>query len=161
MSTQTKVILACIFLMMFASQSLYQYNSKENITFNIYNFTENKIIWNYTLEKDGIANNFSDITGLNYTQIQSGRVTNIIHKTIDWGGYTIFEIMKWSLEFGYTHPQYNFKFFMYFMMVTMLLPFIIPLIVLIYLTIIGIKSICLRIQAKSKTHILRTKQQQK
>ena len=153
MISLSKVMLICVFMMMFVSQQLYHVYQEDNQTFDIYNFTQNSnaLKWNYTLHKETIQSNFSDMTGLDYSKIQSNRINNIIHKTIDWAGYTTFEIMKWSMEFGYTHPQYNFKFFMYFMIVMMCFPIIIPLIVLIYLMIIGIKSICLRIQAKSKT----------
>jgi len=152
MSNLSKIMWICILMMMFASQQLYKYNQEDNKDFDIYNFTQNNnvLTWNYTLHKETIQSNFSDMTGLDYSNIQSKRINNIIHKTIDWAGYTTFEIMKWAMEFGYNHPQYNFKFFMWLMIISVFIPVLVPLIVLFYLIIIGLKKVCLWFKSKSK-----------
>jgi len=151
----TTIFLFTLFAIMFASQTMYQSNLEENKTFDIYNFTENNLVWNYTQQEDNIKDNFTKYTKLDYDQIHSKRITNIIHKGVDWFGYTLFEISKWAMEFGYTHPEYDFGFFMkfvlywlYAMIAIALFPVIVPLIALIYLLIIGIKNGYLWIRKK-------------
>lgn len=148
------VFISCI---MFSSQTLYQSHLDENKTFNIYNFTENNLVWNYTNSKNDIRNNFSHFTKLDYDKIQSKRITNLIHKAVDWLGYSIFELSKWAMEFGYNHPEYDFGFFtnfvlyyLYAMIAIAIFPIIIPLVALIYLTFIGIKKIYQWIRKKAK-----------
>lgn len=151
----TALFLFAMFAIMFVSQTMYKSNLEENKTFDIYNFTENKLIWNYTQQEDSIRDNFTRYTKLDYGQIQSKRITNLITKLVDWFGYSLFEISKWAMEFGYTHPEYDFGFFMkfvlywlYAMILIALFPIIVPLIALIYLLIIGVKKRYLWIRKK-------------
>jgi len=140
-------VLYCAVMMMFVSQTLYNNHQEDNITFDIYNFTETALVWNYTSQQDTIKDNFSDMTGYDYDKIQSQRVSNIVNKFVDWVGYTLFEFSKWSIEFGYTHPEYDFEFFMNFLkyvliitLIAALVPLIIPFIALLYIGVMGIKQ---------------------
>jgi hypothetical protein len=99
------IILFSLFGVMFASQTLYYSHQENNETFDIYNFTENNLIWNYTSSEDMIRNNYSKMTGLDYSEIQSKRIGNLIDKFIDFFGYSLYEINKWVMEFGYTHTE--------------------------------------------------------
>lgn len=153
------IILFALFGLMFASQTLYNSHQENNETFDIYNFTENKLVWNYTFGEDMIRNNLSEMTGLDYGKIQSKRIGNLIHKFVDFFGYSMFEVSKWVMEFGYTHPEYDFGYFMQFvkywlfaMIIIALFPILIPLIALIYLLFVGIKKIVGKIRTpKTKT----------
>ena len=142
------IILFSLFGLMFASQTLYNEHQETNKTFDIYNFTENNLVWNYTLKEETIRHNFSEMTGLNYGEIQSKRIKNLIHKFVDFYGYSFFEISKWAMEFGYNHPEYDFGFFMNFvkywlfaMIIIAIFPILIPLLALIYLALMGINKI--------------------
>jgi len=155
MKLTTIIFLFVILFIMFSTQTLYQSNLEENKKFDIYNFTKNNLVWNYTQQESSIKDNFTKYTKLDYGQIQSERITNLIHKTVDWFGYTLFEISKWAMEFGYTHPEYDFGFFMkfvlywlYAMIAIALFPVIVPLTALIYLIIIGVKRGYLWIRKK-------------
>lgn len=134
--------LVIVFLsLMLVGQTLREYNIEENETFNIYNFTENNLVWDYNYSTT-IKLNVSNISNINLNNIQSNRIINIIDKSIDYGGYVIFEISKWGLEFGYTHPQYHFKTIINIMiglMILSILPALIPIIALFYLIFEGIK----------------------
>jgi len=153
------VVLFALFGMMFTSQTLYHSHQENNETFDIYNFTENNLVWNYSSGEEMFRNNLSDMTSFDYSKIQSKRVGNLIHKFVDWFGYSLFEVSKWALEFGYTHPEYNFGYFMNFvkywlfaMIIIALFPILIPLIALIYLMFVGIKKIVGKIRTpKTKT----------
>jgi hypothetical protein len=142
------IILFSLFAILFASQTLYNSHQETNKTFDIYNFTENNLVWNYTLEEDTIRNNLSEMMGLDYGEIQSKRIRNLIHKFVDFFGYSLFEVSKWVIEFGYTHPGYDFGFFMNFvkywlfaMIIIAIFPILIPLLALIYIVIIKLNKI--------------------
>jgi hypothetical protein len=142
------IILLSLFWIMFASQTLYYSHQENNETFDIYNFTENNLVWNYTSGEDMFRNNLSEITVLDYGQIQSKRIKNLVYKFVDFFGYSLFEITKWVMEFGYTHPEYNFGFFMNLvkywllaMIIIAIFPILIPLLALVYLALIGLNRI--------------------
>ena len=153
------IILFAMFGVMLSSQTLYNDHLENNETFDIYNFTENNLVWNYTSGEDMFRNNISEMTGLDYDKIQSKRIKNLIHKCVDFFGYSMFEVFKWVIEFGYTHPEYDFGYFMQFvkywlfaMIIIALFPILIPLIALIYLLFVGIKKIVGKIRTpKTKT----------
>jgi len=153
------IMLFALFGIMFASQTLYHSHHDNNETFDIYNFTENNLVWNYSSGEEMFRNNLSDMTSFDYSKIQSKRVENLIHKFVDWFGYSMFEVFKWAMEFGYTHPEYDFGYFMNFvkywlfaMIIIALFPILIPLIALIYLMFVGIKKIVGKIRTpKTKT----------
>jgi hypothetical protein len=93
-------------------------------------------------------NNLSEITSSDYGQIQSKRIKNVVYKFLDFFGYSLYEINKWVMEFGYTHPEYDFGFFMnlvkywlFAMMTIAIFPILIPLLALVYLALIGLNRI--------------------
>jgi len=153
------IVLFVLFGIMFASQTLYHSHQENNETFDIYNFTENNLVWNYSSGEEMFRNNLSDMVSLDYSKIQSKRIGNLIHKFVDCFGYSMFEVSKWAMEFGYTHPEYDFGYFMNFvkywlfaMIIIALFPILIPLIALIYLIFVGIKKIVGKIRTpKTKT----------
>ena len=153
------IVLFVLFGIMFASQTLYHSHQENNETFDIYNFTENNLVWNYSSGEEMFRNNLSDMVSLDYSKIQSKRIGNLIHKFVDCFGYSMFEVSKWAMEFGYTHPEYDFGYFMNFvkywlfaMIIIALFPILIPLIALIYLIFVGIKKIVVKIRTpKTKT----------
>src|SRR3990167_8947487 len=114
------------------SQTLYHTTQEKNMTFDIYNFTENKLVWNYSLGQEMSKNNFS---GMDYGDIQSKRITNLIHKFNDWIGYSIIEMSKWVIEFGYIYHEYDYflniiKYWIFAMIIIALIPGLVPIIVL-------------------------------
>lgn len=138
------VILLFIFLTMFVGQVI-QEEQKNNIDFDIYNYTENNILWNSSYGEKELNDN------LEYENIQSVRLNNIITKTVDWGGYTLTEIGKWGVEFGYDNPDYDFEFFVnviiYFLYATIIIgffPVVVPIIALVYICI----KVCFDIYSK-------------
>lgn len=144
----TTIFLFAMISLMFASQTLYHSHLEQNITFDIYNFTENWLVWNYTVGEESIRNNLTQTYGLDYSQIQSKRISNIIYKFVDFVGCSLFEISKWAIEFGYTHPQYNFGYFMNFvkywlfaMIAIAIFPILVPLLALIYLVLVGLNKL--------------------
>ena len=58
------LILVC----MFSGQKVYESYSKYNITFDIYNYTENKLVWNSTVHTENIINNLLNFQ-LNKTKL--------------------------------------------------------------------------------------------
>jgi len=152
------IIISILSMTMFTGQTLYDNNQDKNETFNIYNFTENNLVWNFSSSKAKIKNNFSNkYKYLSNVEIQSIRAKNIINKFVDWVGYTLFEISKWGVEFGYTHPEYHFddipsfiKYCLIALIIINLLPILIPLIALIYLIFKGIKKLFLKIKTLNK-----------
>jgi len=134
------IILFSLFGILFTSQTLYYIHQEDNETFDIYNFTENNLVWNYTYGKDRVRNNFFEMNGLDYGKIQYKRIRNLVYKSVDFIGYSLFEISKLFMEFGYTHPEYNFGFFMNLvkywlsaMIIIAIFPILIPLLALIYI----------------------------
>ena len=140
------IMLFVFLLLMFVAQTMHTNNLEKNETFNIYNFTETQMKWNYTFAESQYVNE----TGFNYTSaadVLPQRISNLVSKTVDWIGYSLFEFAKFAIEFGYTHPQYDFGYFMHFIMYVMFIllaiaifPIVIPLIALLYLAGKGIYS---------------------
>lgn len=153
------IVLLTLFGMIFSAQTLYHSHQENNETFDIYNFTETNFVWNYSSGEEMFRNNLSEMTDSDYGKIQSKRIGNLIHKFFDFFGYSMFEVSKWAMEFGYTHPEYDVGYFMRFvkywlfaMIIIALFPILIPLIALIYLVVVGIKKRVIRIRTpKTKT----------
>ena len=151
MKLTNTLLLIFMIISMFAAQTLYETHQKENVTFNIYEFTEKSLVWNYTNPNTDIIGNISEYEPVNYTEIQSKRIQNLIYKAIDFIGYSFYEIAKWSMEFGYTHPQYDFELFMdlviyyiWAIIILSLFPMVIPVVALTYLAVIGIRKLTKR-----------------
>jgi len=99
--------LVVLFLIMFGVGSAY-YEDKPGA--DIYNMTKN-LVWNYSSTSPEVYENFQNKTDINLSQINSIRIRNIIHKFVDFIGFTMMEIAKWGLEWGFNHPEYNYMSF--------------------------------------------------
>ncbi len=123
---------------LFIGNSVYQSDLEYDNVRDIENLTSS-IHWdyNYTLEEP-----------LNDSEIISSRMKNIIHKFIDFAGFTSFEVMKTGVEFGYNNPQYDFEFafdilrlLIIAMLIGALAPLLIPLIAIITIIVIVIYNL--------------------
>lgn len=63
---------------------------------------------------------------------------NIITKTVDWFGYSFYEISKAFFAYGYDHPEYNFKWYAWAFLIVGCLSFLMPIIYLIALIGFGV-----------------------
>ena len=122
---------------------------QEHIITNIHDFTESTLVWNYTP-----TNMTSDKPLLN-------RVTNIIHKTTDYIGFTSFEISKIAIEFGYKNPQYDYDFFfnmirtwMMLILIFTILPQIFFILAIIYFLFLMIKKLFLFCKNKLQPKVI-------
>ena len=111
----------------------------EDNTQDVYNITNN-LVWNTSFNYE---ENLENYKGYNISQINSIRLKNIIYKGIDAMGYITMEIAKWGVEFGYSHPEYNYLFFtkiiIYWVIITTIIPLLILLPIIIALFyVIGI-----------------------
>jgi hypothetical protein len=123
---------------------LHKNDESLNITQNIYSFTSN-ITWNITNQQ--IQQKFNE-QNTNVPLMQSTRISNVIYKLVDAGGYSVMEFMKFFIELGYNHPDYDFRMilelcriYIYFLILCVFIPVIIPLIAIGYLIIAGIIKI--------------------
>lgn len=137
------ILLMVIFAMLTISQNLYE----DDPTRDIYNTTETIFNWNETFQGEVVVAYYNQ-TKEEYAEVQAGRIQNILYKTIDWIGYVSFETAKGMVEFGFTHPEYDYRFFfnltkfiLYALVVVVCLPLVTPLLALIYLIIIGIAKL--------------------
>jgi len=105
----------------------------ENNTQDVYNIT-NDLVWNTSFNYE---ENLKNYTSLNISHINSIRLNNIIYKGVDAIGYITMEVAKWGVEFGYSHPEYNYLFFakiiIYWVIITTALPLIVLLPIIIAL----------------------------
>ena len=136
------LILIGIILFMFIGQTTYEKDIEYGIERDIYNFTESTLKWDYNITKSLNTNVGNDIQILEYS-VPMKRFKNVIYKFIDFVGYSSFEGAKVGIEYGYTHPEYDLKFFLDFLIkilvigtVIACIPLVIPLIALIYLSFI-------------------------
>ncbi len=128
-------ILFLIFIVatLFIGNTIYQSDLEYDNVRDIENLTSDiKWNYNYTLEEPS-----------NDSEIISSRMKNIIHKFIDFAGFTSFEVMKTGVEFGYKNPQYDFEFafdILRFLIIAMIIGSLVPLFIplLAIITIIGI-----------------------
>jgi hypothetical protein len=130
------VLLMVVFAMLTISQNLYE----DDPTRDIYNTTETLFDWNVTYQEQVAVAYYNQTPG-EYAGVQSNRMQNIAYKTIDWMGYVSFEIAKSLVEFGFTHPEYDYRFFfnlvkflLYTLVVVVCLPLVTPVLALLYLT---------------------------
>jgi hypothetical protein len=111
------------------------------------NVTDN-LNWDSEKYERAIAN----ITvSYNSTIINGARVKGIVAKTVDWLGYTTFEWGKISLEWGYNHPEYDYRFvwnllryLIYLWIFVIVFPILIPLLALLYLMVKGLINLTKR-----------------
>jgi len=138
------LILIVIVLFIFAGQSAYKTDIEIGKERDIYNFTESTIKWNYNITNSLNTNIGNNIPNSEYSQAIQ-RFNNILYKFVDFIGYSSMEGAKAGIEYGYTHPEYDLKFFLNFLikilligLIISLVPLVIPLIALIYLLFKGI-----------------------
>lgn len=115
--------------------SLYKSDKQSNITRDIVNYTSTMVV---------IAQH--NCTTSKSVPIQ--RFQNIICSFSNFMIVTGTETIKFGIEFGYEHPEYNYKFYMnlvkwyiYLMILSVLIPMIIPLCAIFYIVAIGIKKL--------------------
>ena len=130
------LLLVFVVAALFAGGALYQDDLKEGELIDIYNLTSNMLNWeyNYTLE----------IPTSNDTIISS-RLYNVLSKGIDFIGFTTFEVAKTGVEFGYTHPEYDYdyalgivKLLLIIAIIAVLSPLFIPVIAIISIIFMSI-----------------------
>jgi len=131
------MILIGVIAVMFAGQSIYTYDLENNDVRDIYNFTEEKIKWNDSL-RESISNSFEGEINLQEYNVNTKRFGNILGAFVNFVGYSFTEVMKFGIEYGYNHPDYDLKFFLEFlikiiwiMVLLALIPLIIPILALI------------------------------
>ena len=126
----TQTLLIVMLAMMIVGQSIREYNKDVDLI----DFIDNNMTWNmnYTVEHLNESDN-----------PKVKRVTNVVYKFVDFIGYSMFEMSKVALEFGYTHPGYDFNFMMYAIIFIMILPVFLPIVAVLYLIftwVMGLKK---------------------
>lgn len=133
------LVLMMIFLGVVLHQSDLEYREERNI----FNYTENQFKWNSSQwQKDPINS-----TNVTMSDAFSHRVRNIVFKTVDLVGYSAFQIIKVSMEFGYekayAYEPEKFitiaKIILIIAILGFIVPIIVPVLALIYLLFEGIK----------------------
>ncbi len=135
--------------MMYVGETLHNQDFEDATPRDIYNWTATQIQWNETLFET-VKTNVTD--NLNYSFVNTNRGKNILYKTMDWLGYTIMEVFKGSIEFGYVNAdKYNFHFtwkllifWIFFTIFVMLIPALVFLIALGYIVYSGVKFLYLK-----------------
>jgi len=125
--------------------TLYESDLENGEIRNVYNLTA-QINPNFTCNS---LDNLNDIQGnIEVPIIHSQRLNKIGCALADFTITTFMEVTKWGVEFGYTHPQYDYNFYfkvvkiwIYALIFSLIIPILIPLIALIYLLVVGIKSL--------------------
>ncbi len=143
MRMTTLMILIMIFLFMMAGQAIYKEDVEMGEERDIYNLTESTFQWNYNLSYE--LNTIEDTIQVSEYNLGTERFKKVTHKFVDFIGYSFFEGAKWGIEYGYTHPEYDLRFFLDFLIkilwigiIIAVIPLIVPLIALIYLFFKGI-----------------------
>lgn len=85
------------------------------------------------------------------TSIKIGRLNKIACKLADTTLVIFTEVVKYGVEFGYEHPQYDYEFYfkvvrlwIIALIISFIVPIVVPLMALIYLLFLGLKKIYLR-----------------
>ncbi len=154
MRTTSILLLIMIFLFMMAGQAAYKSDIEIGEERDIYNFTESTLKWNNSLTSELETIVEEDIQTKEYGTTL-GRFKNVLYKFIDFIGYSSFEGAKWGIEYGYTHPEYDLRFFLDFLIkilwitvIIALIPLVVPLLALIYLFFKGIYCLIKKIITK-------------
>ena len=139
----------------FMGQKIYEIDKENDEVRDIYEFTRN-------LSINSSQGPFYDKTNpIEYNEeefVNLDRAFRILYKLIDFIYFVAVEIIKWSIEFGYTHAEsISFQAFLilfYWVIVVsiigIIVPLIIPFIALVYLSIIGARELYRRYQQKKK-----------
>lgn len=133
-------------------QVMYEHDKEMNITRNIYEATYN-ITWNSTMTQQMIYSNYTDANFL--PKLMETRYSNIVVKGVDFVGYTGLEVAKMGIEFGYTHPDYNYRFFLtlakywiYALIIFAIVPVIIPVMALFTILFMTIRDLVVKLKKK-------------
>lgn len=131
---------------------LYQDNLEKNNSFNIYNYTNS-----LEFKQLNCSSFKQNLTQNNFPDLKIKRLDNIICSMGDCLLTISSESVKFAIEFGYNHPEYDFKYYInllkYYLIISLLIsffPLIIPSIALIYLIFIPIKKLIHKLQNKFK-----------
>jgi len=133
-----KYFLIFILLMAaFGGRELYLKDEANGKIRDIQNFTESTLKWN--------SSNFQPERYNETSNLKVSRITNILNKAVDFFGFSTFEITKFSLEYGYENPKWDYKTIMdlvigiiYLIIIATLVPVVPYIIALIYLIGYGI-----------------------
>ena len=142
-------------MMMFVGQKIFEVDKEHGQVTDIYNLTEN-------IGLNASAVRFSDSyrdPSLNQdATVNIDRVINIIFKYVDFMIFTVFEVSKWAIEFGYNHAEsISFQSFLtlfywvvIIMIISIVVPLIIPIIAVVYLSAVGMRELYRRFKIKKK-----------
>ncbi|KKN14397.1 hypothetical protein LCGC14_0996470 [marine sediment metagenome] len=144
MRITTVMILIALVALMFAGQAAYKFDLEHNTTRDVYNLTENSLIWNYSVGETIKTNIKSEVDIIEY-DINIKRFGNVLGEFINFIGYSVIEVGKWGVEYGYSHPEHDLGFFLNFLikifwliLIIVLVPLIIPLLAIVYLSFKGV-----------------------
>ena len=93
----------------------------------------------------------------NNTGIQTTQ--NLVTKTIDWFGYSLFAVGRWSIGFGYEHEDIDYKYIselvikiLWIVMICIVIPVIPFLLAALYVLGVVIKKIYQKIKGEDHEH---------
>ncbi len=138
------VIYIMVLMMIFLGVVLHESDVENNTERNIFNYTEAQFgQWNSSQWESKPLNN----TNLSMSEVFSFRVRNMIFKTVDLVGYSLFQGIKLGIEFGYekayAYEPERFislaKVILIVVMIGFIVPIIIPVLALLYLLFEGLK----------------------
>lgn len=140
-----------VFIGFFVGIMLSNQDTENNKERNIYNYTENTFKWNYTQEQININS-----TNLNLEDSFNFRIRNILYKTVDLFGYMIFQILNFSIEFGYEKLSdvssgtilKFIKIILIIIFISFVIPMIVPFLAVSYLLFEGFKWIIKKFKEK-------------
>lgn len=154
------IVLIVVALMLMGSM-IYDSEVENNINRTTLNFSrslENSIQWNQTWE-DSFITNFTDYTNLNIDEINNIRIKKIVYSFIDFIGVTMFESAKMFVEFGYNHPEFDYrllfnlaKTWLIVLIIIAIFPLIIPIIALITIVIMAINKLVIKIKERRENN---------
>ena len=138
------VIYIMVLMMIFLGVVMHQSDVKNGVERNIFNYTEAQFdVWNSTQWQ---VNEFND-TNITMSEAFSFRVKNMVFKTVDLVGYSLFQGIKLGIEFGYekayAYEPESFislaKLIFIVVIIGFIIPVIIPVLALLYLLFEGLK----------------------
>ncbi len=154
------VIYIMVLMMIFLGVVLHQSDVENDTERNIFNYTENQFdVWNSSQWQ---------VDDLNYTNLTmsnafSFRVKNMVFKAVDFFGYSLFQGIKLSIEFGYekayAYEPESFvslaKIMLVVVIIIIILPIIVPALALIYLLFEGLKWMINKFKKTYKSKVSR------
>ena len=70
------------------------------------------------------------------------RINKIVLRTVDYVGYLISQLTIFAIEFGYSHPDYNYILSFYVLLTIAIIQPLIIILVLIYILITEVIKLC-------------------